>query len=249
MLIAIAREEGQYGPHLALFEAIGRVAPEMLGSSLPLNGAGVCGAILADLGFPTAAAARRGAAGPVRRPARPHRRGDPPADRRRHLPRGRVARRLPRSAGLTCRPGSCSGSVRCAISPLNSTSSVHTALLVVAGRRELDRQAPCAGRTRRSRQRDLRWRTPARAGRRSPKQPGPRPKIAASRRAARHRRWLGDRHREGDRADHRPADRRGADHLRRLRDDTGVGSDRRGREAHRHRPSGARHGSSSTTPI
>ena len=40
------------GPHLALFEAVGRVAPEVLGKSLPLNGAGVCGAVLADLGLP-----------------------------------------------------------------------------------------------------------------------------------------------------------------------------------------------------
>jgi len=52
VLIAIAREEGVYGPHLALFEAIGRVAPEVLGRTLPLNGAGTCGAILADLGLP-----------------------------------------------------------------------------------------------------------------------------------------------------------------------------------------------------
>jgi citrate synthase len=52
VLIGIAREEGQYGPHLALFEAVGRVAPAVLGRSLPLNGAGVCGAILADLGLP-----------------------------------------------------------------------------------------------------------------------------------------------------------------------------------------------------
>jgi citrate synthase len=52
VLIGIAREEGQYGPHLALFEAVGRVAPEVLGRSLPLNGAGVCGAVLADLGLP-----------------------------------------------------------------------------------------------------------------------------------------------------------------------------------------------------
>jgi citrate synthase len=52
VLIAIAREEDQYGPHLALFEAVGRVAPEVLGRPLPLNGAGACGAILADLGLP-----------------------------------------------------------------------------------------------------------------------------------------------------------------------------------------------------
>jgi citrate synthase len=52
VLIGIAREEGLYGPHLQLFEAIGRVHPQVLGRTLPLNGAGVCGAALADLGLP-----------------------------------------------------------------------------------------------------------------------------------------------------------------------------------------------------
>lgn len=52
VLIRIAREEDQYGPHLALFEAVGRVGPEVLGRALPLNGAGTCGAMLADLGIP-----------------------------------------------------------------------------------------------------------------------------------------------------------------------------------------------------
>ncbi|WP_030454537.1 citryl-CoA lyase [Herbidospora cretacea] len=52
VLFALAREEGVFGPHLALFEAIGRVHPEVLGRRLPLNGAGVCGAALADLGLP-----------------------------------------------------------------------------------------------------------------------------------------------------------------------------------------------------
>ncbi len=50
-LIAIAQEEGLRGPHLRLFEAVGRVHPAILGRTLPLNGAGVCGAALADLGF------------------------------------------------------------------------------------------------------------------------------------------------------------------------------------------------------
>jgi citrate synthase len=50
-LIEIVHEEGLYGPHLALFEAIGRVHPEVLGKTLPLNGAGVSGAALADLGL------------------------------------------------------------------------------------------------------------------------------------------------------------------------------------------------------
>ncbi|QYN32390.1 citryl-CoA lyase [Pseudonocardia sp. DSM 110487] len=51
-LMQIAHEEGLFGPHLQLFAAIGRVHPEVLGRTLPLNGAGVCGAALADLGLP-----------------------------------------------------------------------------------------------------------------------------------------------------------------------------------------------------
>jgi citrate synthase len=51
-LIAIAEEEGLHGPHLSLFEAIGRTHEQVLGHRLPLNGAGVCGAALADLGLP-----------------------------------------------------------------------------------------------------------------------------------------------------------------------------------------------------
>jgi citrate synthase len=52
VLLKIADEEGTRGPHLRLFEAIGRVHPQVLGRTLPLNGAGVCGAALADLGLP-----------------------------------------------------------------------------------------------------------------------------------------------------------------------------------------------------
>ncbi|MEU7905945.1 citryl-CoA lyase [Actinoplanes sp. NPDC049118] len=52
VLIRIAEEEGLRGPHLRLFEAVGRVHPRVLGRTLPLNGAGVCGAALADLGLP-----------------------------------------------------------------------------------------------------------------------------------------------------------------------------------------------------
>ena len=52
VLIGIASEEGLRGPHLRLFEAIGRVHEQVLGRRLPLNGAGVCGAALADLGLP-----------------------------------------------------------------------------------------------------------------------------------------------------------------------------------------------------
>jgi citrate synthase len=51
-LIAIAQEEGLFGPYLRLFTAIGRVHDQVLGRTLPLNGAGVCGAALADLGLP-----------------------------------------------------------------------------------------------------------------------------------------------------------------------------------------------------
>ena len=51
-LLRIADEEGLRGPHLRLFEAIGRVHPRVLGKTLPLNGAGACGAALADLGLP-----------------------------------------------------------------------------------------------------------------------------------------------------------------------------------------------------
>ena len=52
VMLAIAEEEGLRGPHLRLFEAIGRVHPQGLGRTLPLNGAGVVGAALADLGLP-----------------------------------------------------------------------------------------------------------------------------------------------------------------------------------------------------
>jgi citrate synthase len=51
-LLRIAEEEGMRGPHLRLFEAVGRVHDQVLGRRLPLNGAGVCGAALADLGLP-----------------------------------------------------------------------------------------------------------------------------------------------------------------------------------------------------
>jgi citrate synthase len=53
VLIRIADEQGVHGPHLRLFEAVGRVHPQVLGRTLPLNGAGTCGAVLADLGLPT----------------------------------------------------------------------------------------------------------------------------------------------------------------------------------------------------
>jgi len=52
VIIRIAEEEGVRGPHLRLFEAIGRSNARVLGKELPLNGAGVAGAALADLGLP-----------------------------------------------------------------------------------------------------------------------------------------------------------------------------------------------------
>ena len=59
-LFELARDNDVYGPHLSLFAAIGRVAGDVLGRHLPLNGAGVCGAVLADIDFPLGVA--RGAA-------------------------------------------------------------------------------------------------------------------------------------------------------------------------------------------
>jgi len=52
VLLGIAEEEGLRRGHLRLYEAIGRVHPQVLGRTLPLNGAGVCGAALADLVLP-----------------------------------------------------------------------------------------------------------------------------------------------------------------------------------------------------
>jgi citrate synthase len=52
VLVDIADQHGLRGPHLRLFQAIGRVHPQVLGRTLPLNGAGAGGAALADLGLP-----------------------------------------------------------------------------------------------------------------------------------------------------------------------------------------------------
>jgi citrate synthase len=52
VIFRVAEESGVLGPHLRLFGAVGRVSTAIIGRSLPLNGAGVCGAALADLGFP-----------------------------------------------------------------------------------------------------------------------------------------------------------------------------------------------------
>jgi citrate synthase len=52
VLFRLATENGLFGPHLQLFAAIGRVSESVLGRRLPLNGAGTCGAVLADLDLP-----------------------------------------------------------------------------------------------------------------------------------------------------------------------------------------------------
>ncbi|HEY0246655.1 MAG TPA: citryl-CoA lyase [Gryllotalpicola sp.] len=52
VIFRIAEEEDLLGPHLRLFRAIGQTAPDVLGRTLPLNGAGVAGAALADAGLP-----------------------------------------------------------------------------------------------------------------------------------------------------------------------------------------------------
>jgi len=51
-LFAVACETRTMRAHLRLFEAVGRVHPAVLGRTLPLNGAGIAGAALADLGLP-----------------------------------------------------------------------------------------------------------------------------------------------------------------------------------------------------
>src|SRR5207302_11106826 len=50
----IAEETGQLGRHLRLLRIVAAVHREQTGAELPINGAGVDGAALADLGFPAA---------------------------------------------------------------------------------------------------------------------------------------------------------------------------------------------------
>jgi citrate synthase len=52
VMFQLARDNDVYGPHLELFAAVGRAHPSVLGKTLPLNGAGVCGAVLADIDVP-----------------------------------------------------------------------------------------------------------------------------------------------------------------------------------------------------
>jgi citrate synthase len=50
----IAQETGQLGPHLRALRVMAEVHAQRTGRELPINGAGVAGAALADLGFPAA---------------------------------------------------------------------------------------------------------------------------------------------------------------------------------------------------
>jgi citrate synthase len=51
-IYAIAAEQGLEGAHLRALRLVGRAHREATGRALPINGAGVAGAALADLGFP-----------------------------------------------------------------------------------------------------------------------------------------------------------------------------------------------------
>jgi citrate synthase len=51
-IYAIAREQGLEGSHLRALELVSAAHREATGKELPINGAGVAGAALADLGFP-----------------------------------------------------------------------------------------------------------------------------------------------------------------------------------------------------
>jgi citrate synthase len=53
-IYAIAEETHQLGPHLTLLRAVAEANRDQSGRDLPINGAGVAGAALADLGFPPA---------------------------------------------------------------------------------------------------------------------------------------------------------------------------------------------------
>jgi citrate synthase len=51
-IYAIAEEQGLLGPHLTALKLVAAAHREATGKALPVNGAGVAGAALADLGFP-----------------------------------------------------------------------------------------------------------------------------------------------------------------------------------------------------
>jgi citrate synthase len=53
-MYAIAEETGLLGPHLRLLQHVATAFRSASGKALPINGAGVAGAVLVDLGFPPA---------------------------------------------------------------------------------------------------------------------------------------------------------------------------------------------------
>jgi citrate synthase len=53
-IYAIAEETGKLGPHLRRLRELAEAHRRQTGRGLPVNGAGVAGAALADLGFPIA---------------------------------------------------------------------------------------------------------------------------------------------------------------------------------------------------
>ncbi len=103
VLIGIAEQEGLRGPYLKLFEAIGRVHEQVLGRRLPLNGAGVCGAALADLGLPVEMLRGFALLAQGSRPAGADCRGATAADRDGCLPEHRSQCRLRRPDGVRSR--------------------------------------------------------------------------------------------------------------------------------------------------
>lgn len=54
-LMSLARETGIAGPHCALLFALAEAYQQASGRSLPVNAAGMCGAIIADMGLPPSA--------------------------------------------------------------------------------------------------------------------------------------------------------------------------------------------------
>lgn len=54
-LLAIAREQGLEGAHIAMLHTIGEVLPDTIGRSLPINVNGAIPAVMLDAGFPLAA--------------------------------------------------------------------------------------------------------------------------------------------------------------------------------------------------
>jgi citrate synthase len=54
-LLALAKEHGMEGPHIAMLRTIEAVLPEAIGRSLPINVNGAIPAVMLDAGFPLAA--------------------------------------------------------------------------------------------------------------------------------------------------------------------------------------------------